>query len=187
METDIKGTIHLILTYDKQAEILTVRIVEAQDLLARDFTGTADPYVKIRLLPDQLNIWQTKIHRKTINPIFDEDFVFEVTKDSLNTSELEVVVLDANKRHQSLGAIRLPLSSLEKKEKFETWEKLRGVQENLARDNGNGELLVSLNYLSTTECLTVTILKGRNLRSADSTRATSGEKAIFKILKINEK
>lgn len=34
----------------------------------RDFSGTADPYAKIRLLPDKTNFWQTKIHKRTLNP-----------------------------------------------------------------------------------------------------------------------
>lgn len=41
---------------------------QANDLQPRDFSGTADPYAKIRLLPDRMNFWQTKIHKKTLNP-----------------------------------------------------------------------------------------------------------------------
>jgi Ca2+-dependent lipid-binding protein len=44
------------------------RSLQAQDLRARDFSGTADPYAKIRLLPDRNNVWQTRIHKKTLNP-----------------------------------------------------------------------------------------------------------------------
>jgi Ca2+-dependent lipid-binding protein len=41
---------------------------QANDLQPRDFSGTADPYAKIRLLPDKTNFWQTKIHKRTLNP-----------------------------------------------------------------------------------------------------------------------
>lgn len=41
---------------------------QANDLQPRDFSGTADPYAKIRLLPDKANFWQTKIHKRTLNP-----------------------------------------------------------------------------------------------------------------------
>lgn len=41
---------------------------QANDLQPRDFSGTADPYAKIRLLPDKINFWQTKIHKRTLNP-----------------------------------------------------------------------------------------------------------------------
>lgn len=59
---------HVTLTYDPIAGILTIRLIEAQDLQAKDFSGTADPYAKIRLLPDKTNVWQTRIHKKTLNP-----------------------------------------------------------------------------------------------------------------------
>lgn len=42
--------------------------LQAQDLQARDFSGTADPYAKVRLLPDKTNVWQTRIHKRTLNP-----------------------------------------------------------------------------------------------------------------------
>lgn len=64
----MRGTIRLTLSYDPIAGILTVRLVEAQDLQPRDFSGTADPYAKIKLLPDKTNIWQTRIHKRTLNP-----------------------------------------------------------------------------------------------------------------------
>lgn len=41
---------------------------KAQNLQAREFSGTADPYAKIRLLPDKAVTYQTKIHKKTLNP-----------------------------------------------------------------------------------------------------------------------
>lgn len=82
------------LIYDVNAGILTVRLIEvsvsvvnhvftiveyidhfffhfftkAHDLRARELSGIADPYAKIRLLPDRNNVWQTTIHRRTLNP-----------------------------------------------------------------------------------------------------------------------
>jgi Ca2+-dependent lipid-binding protein len=43
-------------------------LFQAHDLQAQDFSGTADPYAKIRLLPDRSNVWQTRIHKRTLNP-----------------------------------------------------------------------------------------------------------------------
>lgn len=88
---DTRGVINLTINYDPNAGILTVRLIEvnifiscththiffnswlfifcqANDLQPRDFSGTADPYAKIRLLPDKTNFWQTKIHKRTLNP-----------------------------------------------------------------------------------------------------------------------
>lgn len=67
---DLRGTLHFAMLYDAIAGILTVKLIEAQDLQPRDFSGTADPYAKVRLLPDasKINMWQTRIHKRTLNP-----------------------------------------------------------------------------------------------------------------------
>ena len=41
--------------------------------------GTSDPYVKVYLLPDKKKKFETKVHRKTLNPIFNETFTFKVS------------------------------------------------------------------------------------------------------------
>lgn len=41
--------------------------------------GTSDPYVKVYLLPDKKKKFETKVHRKTLNPEFNETFVFKVS------------------------------------------------------------------------------------------------------------
>ena len=45
-----------------------------------DLGGTSDPYVKIYLLPDKKRKQETRVHRKTLNPIFNETFKFEVKR-----------------------------------------------------------------------------------------------------------
>jgi len=43
-----------------------------------DMSGTSDPYVKVYILPDKKKKFETKVHRKTLNPVFNETFVFKV-------------------------------------------------------------------------------------------------------------
>lgn len=43
-----------------------------------DSGGTSDPYVKVFLLPDKKKKFDTKVHKKTLNPVFNETFVFKV-------------------------------------------------------------------------------------------------------------
>ena len=43
-----------------------------------DIGGTSDPYVKIYLLPEKKRKQETKVHRKTLNPTFNESFKYEV-------------------------------------------------------------------------------------------------------------
>ena len=51
--------------------------MQASDLAAMDMNGTSDPYVKVYLLPDKKKKFETKVHRKTLNPIFNETFNFK--------------------------------------------------------------------------------------------------------------
>ena len=64
--------------YDFTASLLIVTINKAEDLAAMDLGGTSDPYVKIYLLPDRKRKFETRVHRKTLNPVFNETFKFEV-------------------------------------------------------------------------------------------------------------
>lgn len=57
---------------------LMVGILDAVDLPAMDLSGTSDPYVKVCLLPDKKKKFETKVHRKTLNPVFNEVFIFKV-------------------------------------------------------------------------------------------------------------
>ncbi len=57
---------------------LIVGVVEAEGLAAMDMSGTSDPYVKVYLLPDKKKKFETKVHRKTLDPTFNEHFTFKV-------------------------------------------------------------------------------------------------------------
>ena len=50
-----------------------------QDLAPMDLNGFSDPYVCIHLLPDNKKKFETKVHRKTLNPVFNETFKFTVS------------------------------------------------------------------------------------------------------------
>lgn len=165
---------------------------------ARDFSGTADPYAKIRLLPDRSNIWQTKIHKKTLNPgirtitdiekpqnnllhfaVFDEDFVFEVPPATLERRSLEILLydFDAYSRHHCIGGLNLPLSEIDLSERVDFWKPLNPIREPDSRVD-LGELMVSFSYLPASEQLNVIVFKARNLRVVDGTRKTSGDDFI---------
>ena len=69
----------MILDYDFKESKLSVHVIQAADLAAMDLGGTSDPYVKVYLLPDRKKKHETKVHRKTLNPTFDEKFIFNGT------------------------------------------------------------------------------------------------------------
>lgn len=54
-------------------------ILQAADLLSMDSGGTSDPYVRVYVLPDKKKKFDTKVHKKTLNPVFNETFTFKVS------------------------------------------------------------------------------------------------------------
>ena len=58
---------------------VTVGILQAADLLSMDSGGTSDPYVRVLLFPDKKKKFDTKVHKKTLNPVFNETFVFKAS------------------------------------------------------------------------------------------------------------
>lgn len=43
-----------------------------------DVGGSSDPYVKLYLLPDKKKKFETRVHRKNLDPSFNETFSFKV-------------------------------------------------------------------------------------------------------------
>ena len=57
-------------------------LVSVVELPAMDMCGTSDPYVKVYVMPDKKKKMETKVHRKTLDPVFNETFVFKVSNRS---------------------------------------------------------------------------------------------------------
>ena len=72
------GKLEYTLDYDFQKQELTVGVLQASELPAMDMGGTSDPYVKVYIMPDKKKKFETKVHRKTLNPVFNETFIFKV-------------------------------------------------------------------------------------------------------------
>jgi synaptotagmin-1 len=43
-----------------------------------DTNGSCDPYIKVFILPDKKKKFETKPQKRTLNPVFNETFVFKV-------------------------------------------------------------------------------------------------------------
>lgn len=165
----------------------------------RDFSGTADPYAKIRLLPDKNNFWQTKIHKRTLNPskylflfhtpallelpgcsiriclaVFDEDFVFEERPSVIGRRTIEILLydFDSYSRHFCIGGTQIELGRLDLTHKIDMWNFLGSCSEQDAKID-LGDLMVSMSYLPSAERLTVVLIKARNLKVVDVSRNSS--------------
>ena len=73
----IAGSARDALDYDFEANNLKVHVMNANDLPAMDLNGTSDPYVKVYVLPDKKKKFETKVQKKSLNPVFDETFNFK--------------------------------------------------------------------------------------------------------------
>lgn len=71
------GRLHFQLGYDFRSSTLNLKLICAESLPAKDFSGTSDPYVKIMLLPDRKHQLVSNIKRKSLNPRWNELFAFE--------------------------------------------------------------------------------------------------------------
>ncbi|XP_017774749.1 PREDICTED: synaptotagmin-10-like isoform X2 [Nicrophorus vespilloides] len=169
-EMEFCGILHFSLRYDKDVEGLVVKVFEGRDLPVKDVTGSSDPYIKIYLLPDRKKKFQTKVHRKNLNPVFNETFIFSVSYEELRVRYLQFSVYDFDRfsRHDLIGHVVLKglLESTDLQQEMEyTMNILCPPQDKVDL----GELMLSLCYLPTAGRLTVTIIKGRNLKAMDIT------------------
>ncbi|XP_017351589.1 synaptotagmin-C [Ictalurus punctatus] len=167
---DTCGKISFLLRYAFNTEQLVVKILKALDLPAKDANGFSDPYVKIYLLPDRKKKFQTKVHRKTLNPVFNETFQFGVPLAELHSRKLHFSVYDFDRfsRHDLIGQVVVEnlLDFSEGSEDKPIW---RDIVEGTAEKADLGELNFSLCYLPTAGRLTATIIKATNLKAMDLT------------------
>uniref|UniRef100_UPI00358F0B33 synaptotagmin-10-like n=1 Tax=Myxine glutinosa TaxID=7769 RepID=UPI00358F0B33 len=167
------GKLNFSLRYDFQMEQLFVRIVQALDLPIKDFSGSSDPYVKLYLLPDRKRKFQTKVHRKTLNPVFEETFSFTVPHAHLHSHALHFSIFDFDRftRHDMIGQV--VVHNLGEAVEMSSVDGLwRDVECVLEEKDDLGEIMFSLCYLPTAGRLTLTVIKGRNLKAMDITGAS---------------
>ncbi|KAJ8398887.1 hypothetical protein AAFF_G00417950 [Aldrovandia affinis] len=164
------GKLSFSLRYDHEEGCLVVQILKALDLPAKDFTGTSDPYVKIYLLPERKKKFQTRVHRKTLNPSFDESFQFPVEYDQLCSRRLHFSVYDFDRftSHDMIGEVIVDnlfeLSDLSRE--AIVWKDIFCAT---TESVDLGEIMYSLCYLPTAGRMTLTVIKCRNLKAMDIT------------------
>lgn len=70
------GRLWFSIEYEQESERLLVSLIKVRKL--QPPADSCSPFVKIYLLPDERSYLQSKTKRKTLNPQFDENFVFQV-------------------------------------------------------------------------------------------------------------
>ncbi|XP_065566230.1 synaptotagmin-4-like isoform X3 [Artemia franciscana] len=113
MKSQSRGELLVSLCYQPAASRLTAVILKARNLPRMDITGLADPYVKIYLLYNGQRVAKKKTHvkKRTLNPVFNESFVFDIPPDAqgLENISLEFLVLDWDRvtKNEVIGRLEL--------------------------------------------------------------------------------
>ncbi|XP_059578478.1 synaptotagmin-7 isoform X4 [Alligator mississippiensis] len=161
------GRIQFSVGYNFQESTLTVKIMKAQELPAKDFSGTSDPFVKIYLLPDKKHKLETKVKRKNLNPHWNETFLFEgfpYEKVVQRVLYLQVLDYDRFSRNDPIGEVSVPLNKIDLTQMQTLWKDLKPCSDG---SGSRGELLLSLCYNPSANSIVVNIIKARNLKAMD--------------------
>ncbi|XP_033101575.1 synaptotagmin-1-like isoform X2 [Anneissia japonica] len=170
VKSEVKlGKLQYSLDYDFQEGKLSVGIIQCADLIGMDMSGTSDPYVKVMLHPDKKKKYETKVHRKTLNPVFNESFTFKVPYSDISSKTLVMAVYDFDRfsRHDIIGEVRIKLGSIDLGSVIEEWRDLASAEVEGAGKSENGDICFSLRYVPTAGKLTVVILEAKNLKKMD--------------------
>ncbi|XP_071181463.1 rabphilin-3A-like isoform X2 [Mytilus galloprovincialis] len=118
-----RGRILLGLKYDSRKHALYVYVIRCVGLAACDANGYSDPYVKLYLKPDKdkKSKFKTAVKKKTLNPEYNEEFVYEIKHNELAKKTLEITVWDRDigKTNDFVGGVQLGINS--KGERLKHW------------------------------------------------------------------
>ncbi|KAG7254984.1 hypothetical protein CRUP_006596 [Coryphaenoides rupestris] len=142
-EKEKLGKLQYSIDYDFQESKLTVGILQAADLLSMDSGGTSDPYVKVFVLPDKKKKFDTKVHKKTLNPVFNETFVFKIPFQEMGGKTLVMSVYDFDRfsKHDVIGDIKFPMNTLDLAKPIEEWRDLDSADQEEINLLQNGKRL----------------------------------------------
>ncbi|XP_066264700.1 synaptotagmin-1-like isoform X4 [Branchiostoma lanceolatum] len=163
------GQLQFSLDYDFQQNQMRVGVLQAKNLPGMDFSGTSDPYVTVKLMPDKKKRFETKVHRKTLNPTFNEYFNFKDLKFSELSNKIILFLIydfDRFSRHDLIGEVSIPLSSVDLARVVEEWREIQPAHGSQEGDRP-GDICFSLRYVPTAGKLTIVILEAKNLKKCD--------------------
>ncbi|XP_029429649.1 synaptotagmin-2 [Rhinatrema bivittatum] len=166
-EEENLGKLQFSLDYDFQNNQMQVGVIQAAELPALDMGGTSDPYVKVFFLPDKKKKFETKVHRKTLNPVFNETFTFKIPYQELGGKTLCMSIYDFDRfsKHDIIGEVKVPMNTVDLGQPIEEWRDLQSAEKE--EPEKLGDICISLRYVPTAGKLTVCILEAKNLKKMD--------------------
>jgi len=180
------GMLDAHVKYNREDSQVEVSLLRCENLIPLDVTGSSDPFVVIKLVPESMfdgrvQSQQTKVYKKTLDPIFDDDkFIFPVSHDDcqLNDMMVHFGVFDhdfvgyndlegeavlplslvpgvafEDTRDQSKGVFRLPLNNYSEEETKTIVKKKSSECDKIKpKRNYSNENICKTRYNFTTEC-----------------------------------
>ncbi|XP_040913456.1 extended synaptotagmin-3 isoform X2 [Toxotes jaculatrix] len=123
------GEIQLTVRYASLRNKLIVLVNSCKNLFPCSDNGT-DSYVRMYLLPDQTWRHRKKTHvkKRTVNPVFNEKFEFDVSLQEAQTRKLDVAVKNNKMFHtrerKDIGMVLIDLSQLDLAKGVTQWYEL---------------------------------------------------------------
>ncbi|XP_014670103.1 PREDICTED: synaptotagmin-6-like [Priapulus caudatus] len=162
------GKLHFRLRYDFDKSDFVIHLIEAHDLPPGDKEGFNDPYVEVRLYKEtDSKLRRSSIQRKTLFPVFNDVFKFPITYEELQEKTLHFYVYDFDKfsREDVTGVVKIDMGKVDVSSELEVWS---DIQKHKRVHEGAGEILFSLSYLPSADRLTIVIMKGKDLKPAET-------------------
>ncbi|KAK6292749.1 hypothetical protein J4Q44_G00373340 [Coregonus suidteri] len=123
------GEIQLTVRYVTLRSRLIILVNSCRNLFACSKDGS-DAYVRLYLLPDQSwkHRMRTQVKRKTVTPVFNEKFEFDMSLEEAGTRKLDVAVKNNRMFHtrerKEIGMVLIDLSQMDLVKGFTEWYEL---------------------------------------------------------------
>ncbi|XP_039219100.1 synaptotagmin-11 isoform X2 [Crotalus tigris] len=109
-----RGELQVSLSYQPVAQRMTVMVLKARQLPKMDISGlSGNPYVKVNVYYGRKRIAKKKTHVKkcTLNPVFNESFIYDIPTDLLPDVSMEFLVIDFDRTTKNEVVGRLILGA----------------------------------------------------------------------------